>query len=145
MNTMDCEEARSKVSAGLQRRKEAKEAARQEARLEAYEREMIAACNGNCADARKLRLADEADRYSKAQLVAQRKEAREQLQREWERDSQACAAMKQYLVGCMGLMLVTVWTPLPWWAAAALIFGTAVFLSAYIFRLFFPMHREGEG
>lgn len=149
---MSSEEARRLVEDGLQRRREQQKEAAREERLEAYERDMIAACNGNCADARILRLADERDRLTQAQLAApkkeqqiqlaaQRREQREKLQKEWERDSTAMESVRAYVFFCLVVMLVTVWTPFPWWAAVALIAGTAVCLGAYVFRLYFPFQE----
>lgn len=150
---MSSDEARRLVKDGLQLHRERREAAKQEARMEEYEKTMIAACNENCACARKSRQEDEERslclaleaaqrKEQQAKLAAIRKKEREQLQREWARDASAYEAVRQYVFFCMGVMLVTVWTPFPWWAAAALIFGTAVCLGAYIFRLYFPI-KEG--
>lgn len=135
---MSTDEARKLVSLGLQRRREEKEAAANEKRLEEYEREMIATCNDNAADAKAQREADEVNRYNQQQLAAYRREQREKMIREWERDNTAYTAVRRYAFALLILMLVTVWTPLPCWAAVALIIGTAVCLAAYIFRLYFP-------
>lgn len=147
---MSSEEAKRLVNEGLQLRRQRREEAERETRLEEYEREMIARCNGNCADARASRQEDEQrtmtlalraarQQEQQAQLAAQRKQEREEMLQQWAREETACEAVKRYIFGCMGLMLVTVWTPLPWWAAAALIFGTAVWLGAYVFRVFYPV------
>lgn len=147
---MSSDEARRLVLDGLQLRRQRREEAEKEARMEAYEKTMIAACNKNCAGARKTRQADEKrslglalaaaqQKEQQAQLAALRKKEREQLQKEWARDASAYEAVRQYVFACMGVMLVTVWTPFPWWAAVALIFGTAVCLCAYIFRLYYPI------
>lgn len=135
---MNIQEARRLVQLGLDHRKEEQNKAEREAKLEAYERDMITACNDHCATARNLRLLDETNRYNREILVAQRKEQRDKMIQEWERDSTAINSVRHYVLGCMSLMLVTVWTPLPWWAAAATIFGTAVCEAAYLFRIYYP-------
>ena len=147
---MSSDEAKRLIEDGLQLRRQRREEAEQEAKMEAYEKTMITACNENCAGARKSRQEDEERSISlalaaaqqkerQAQLAAIRKKEREQLQREWARDAAAYEAARRYVFACMGVMLVTVWTPFPWWAAVALLFGTAVCLAAYIFRLYFPI------
>lgn len=149
---MSNQEARRLVAEGLQRRKEQRQEAEREAKLEHYEKEQMLHIHKNCADARKEREAKLADRdtarlmaqteqYNKAQMVASRKAQREQKLREWERDYMASNSVRRYILACMAVMLITVWTPLPWWAAAALIIGTAVCEAAYIFRLYFPFGR----
>lgn len=150
---MNHQEARRLVQLGLDYRKEEKVRAEKEAKLEEYERDMITACNGNNAAAKTLRLMDETDRINREflevrrkehreMLVAQRREHREKMMREWERDNTAMNSVKMYVLGCMSLMLVTVWTPMPWWAAAATIIGTAVCEAAYLFRLYFPADNK---
>jgi hypothetical protein len=129
------------VQIGLDRRREEQQIAEREKRLDAYERDMIAACNDNCTNARNLRILDEQNRYNKAQMVAQRKEHREKMIQQWERDNAAYNSVIRYVFGCLILMLVTVWTPMPCWAAAATIFGTAVCEAAYLFRLYFPVEE----
>lgn len=136
---MSTEEARKLVTLGLQRRREEKEAEAREAKLEEYEKEMISCCNDNAAGAKAMREADEVARYSQQQMAAYRREQREQMIREWERDNTAYSAVRRYAFACLVLMLVTVWTPVPWWAAVALLAGSAVCLGAYIFRLYFPV------
>lgn len=150
---MSHEEARRLVQLGLDHRREEKIRAEQEEKLEEYERDMISACNGNCVTAKTNRLKDETDRLNRnvqqAQqreqreyLAAQRREHREKMMREWERDNTAMNSVRMYVLGCMSLMLITVWTPMPWWGALATIFGTAVCEAAYIFRLYFPADKK---
>ena len=139
---MDQNEARRLVQLGLEHRREEQRQAKREKQLESYERDMITACNDNCATARNLRLIDETKRYQKEIMVAQRKEQREKLIQQWERDNSAYNSVIWYVFGCMTLLLVTVWTPLPWWAAAATIFGTAACEAAYLFRLYFPAENK---
>lgn len=147
---MSNEDARRLVSDGLQLRRQRREEAERESRMEEYEKAMIAGCNGNCANARKNRqedarqtmtLALEAARQQEqqAQLAAQRKREREQMRAEWERETAVWEAARKFAFFCMGVALVTVWTPFPWWGAAALIFGTAALVGAYIFRVYFPV------
>ena len=91
-----------------------------------------------------LALEAERQREQREQFAVLRQKERERLQREWARDAAAYEAARPYVFLCMGVMLVTVWTPFPWWAAAALIAGTAVCEAAYIFRLYFPFERMVE-
>lgn len=136
---MNRNEARRLVQMGLDQRREEQNRAAREMRLEEYERDMISACNGNCASAKSIRLMNDTDRVNREQMIARKKAQREQLLKEWERDYKALNSARGYAIGCMGLMLVTVWTPLPWWAAAATVAGTAVLEAAYLFRLYYPM------
>lgn len=146
---MTNEEARRLVMDGLQLRKQRKEAAEREARMEAYEKEMITFCNGNCASAKEIRQRDaetamtlvlEANRKKeqREQLIESRKREREQLRIEMERDSTALDAIRRFAFFCLVTALVTVWTPFPWWAAVALVVGCTALAAAYIFRVYNP-------
>lgn len=146
---MTNEEARRLVMDGLQLRKQRKEAAEREARMEAYEKEMITFCNGNCASAKEIRQRDaetamtlvlEANRKKeqREQLIESRKREREQLRIEMERDSTALDAIRRFAFFCLVTALVTVWTPFPWWAAVALVIGCIFLAAAYIFRVYNP-------
>ena len=135
---MNCEEARAVVLDGLQMKRHLREEAAREARMEAYERDMIATCNGHCADAKVLRWANEQNRLDREQMVAEKRQQREEMLRSMERDANAAEAVRAFVFVCMAIMLVTAWTPFPWWAAVALTFGLGVFLAAYIFRIYVP-------
>ena len=146
---MSNEEAKRLVRDGLILRKQRREAAAQEARMEAYEKEMISFCNGNCASAKKTRQKDAEMAESIAlqnsrvkehreQLIARRKLEREQMMKEMERDSAVMDAVRNFGIFCLVTALVTVWTPFPWWAAVALVAGCTALAAAYIFRLYCP-------
>ena len=145
-------QARKLVEDGLTLRKQRREAAEQENRMEAYEKEMITFCNGNCANARKNREKDaetalalvlEANRKKeqREQMIESRKREREQLRMEMERDATALEALRRFVFFCLVTALVTVWTPFTWWAAVALVVGTAVCTGAYVFRVYFPFEQ----
>lgn len=145
-------QARKLVEDGLTLRKQRREAAEQEARMEAYEKEMITFCNGNCASAKEIRQRDaetamtlvlEANRKKeqREQLIESRKREREQLRMEVERDVTALDAVRRFVMFCLVMALVTVWTPFTWWAAVALVVGTAVCTGAYVFRVYFPFEQ----
>lgn len=135
---MNKDEARAVVRDGLRLKRHLQEEAKQEARLEAYERDMIANCNAHCADAKVLRLANEQNRIDREQMVAQKRKQREEMLRNMERDENALEAVRAFIFVCMAVMLVTAWTPFPWWGAVALVVGMAVFAAAYIFRIYVP-------
>lgn len=139
---MSSEEARRTVQAGLDRRKVAR--AEREDRLEQYEKDMISACNGRCADAKILRLADEAGRASKEQAQARRMARMEAQVKERERENKATDAVKRYLLCCLALLILTAFTHLPLWAAIATAISTAVFPAGYVFRLYFPAEIPQE-
>lgn len=136
---MNSEEARAVVLDGLQMKRHLREEARQEAQLEAYERDMIATCNGHCADAKVLRLENEQNRLDRERLVAERRQQREEMLRSMERDARAMEAVRALSFVCLVVMLITVWTPFPWWAAVALIAGLTMFTGAYVFRIYVPL------
>lgn len=133
-------------------RKELREAAEQEARMEIFEKEMITFCNDHCADARKNRekdaetalalvLEENRKKEEREQMIAFRKREREQLRMEMERDAKALEAVRRFVFFCLVTALVTVWTPFTWWAAVALVVGTAFCTGAYVFRVYFPFEQ----
>lgn len=143
-------QAKQLVMDGLTLRKQRKQAAEQEAKMEAYEKEMISFCNGHYASAKESRakeaertmaLAEEAFRREeeRSRYIEQRKLEREQMRMEMERDATAMDALRRFVFFCLMTALVTVWTPFPWWAAVALIVGNTAIMAAYIFRVYFPV------
>lgn len=120
------------VQNGLNKRRESWQT--NEKKLEWYEEDMISACNRHCADVKKTRHDAEIRRIFNAQQ-RQEKQARER------RERKATEAVKAYVYICFIIAMVTTWTPLEWWAAAALVAGLAVFPLAYIFRLYYPIGR----
>lgn len=136
---MSNDEARKIVQSGLDRRKEDRQIAEREGRLERYEQDMIDTCNKNCANAKVLRLTEESGRLQKQQMEAKRLARAEALAKEMEREEKACSAVKKYIVACMALLCLTIFTYLPMWAAVTFALGLAVFPAAYVFRLYYPL------
>ena len=147
---MNKEEAKRLVMDGLTLRKQCREAAAQEARMEEYEKEMISFCNGNCASAKQARQKDAEmaeiivlqtflEKEQREQMIARRKLERERMIQEMERDEAVVDAVRNFGIFCMVTALVTVWTPFPWWAAVALVAGCTALVGAYIFRLYCPV------
>lgn len=134
-------QAKQLVMDGLTLRKERREAAEKEARMEAYEKEMITFCNGNCANARKNRQKDAETALALVLEENRKKEERERLQKEMERDATALDAVRRYVTFCLVTALVTVCTPFTWWAAVALAVGMAFCTGAYVFRVYFPAEQ----
>lgn len=146
---MSHEEARRLVQLGLEHRRAAQYQAEREQDLEDYERDMITACNGNFAAAKETRQREAAESMSlaleaarqkeqRAQYAAKRRQERERLQKEMERDCIAIDCIRRFAFFCLITALVTVWTPFPWWAAVALVVGCTALVASYIFRVYFP-------
>lgn len=128
------EAARQIVSAGLEQRRQLRQEAEREARQEAYEKEMILACNLHCADARKGRESRERDAKRRAERAQARAKA-------VELEFKSVSAVRYYGILCLVVLLVSAVTRLPFWAAAALIAGGAIFPAVYIYRLYNPIER----
>lgn len=132
-------EARQIVQAGLDRRKADRETAAREARLERYEQDQIRCCNEHFANAKVQRLMDETGRMNR-ELYEARKAAREQaLALEMAREEAATDAVRKYVVFCLAILCLTIFTHLPLWGAITTALGMGVFPAAYIFRLYYPM------
>ena len=136
---MNSNEAKNIVLAGLERRKDERALAERECRLERYEQEMIDTCNKNCANAKILRLTEESSQLQKMQMEEMRLARAEALAKEIEREEKACSAVKKYIVACMALLCLTIFTYLPMWAAVTFSLGLAVFPAIYVFRLYYPL------
>ena len=130
-------QAKQLVIDGLTLRRQRREAAEQEARMEAYEKEMITFCNGHCANAKVIRQKDAETALTLVLEANRQKELRDQMV--MERDATAMDAVRRFVVFCLVTALVTVWTPFPWWAAVALVVGTTALTAAYIFRVYNPV------
>ena len=128
------EENRRIVAEGLEHRRELRLEAQREEAQEAYEQDMITACNIHCAYAKKDREDRERTKLRRAE-IAKAKADRTRLE---------CAANNAVRIyGLMALvtLLVCATTPMPLYGAAAFIMGAAVIVAAYIFRLFYPIER----
>lgn len=128
------EENRRIVVAGLEHRRELRMEAQREEAQEAYEQDMIMACNLHCADAKKDREDRERTQQRRAE-IAKAKADRVRL------ECAANHAVRIYGVLALVTMLVCATTPMPFYGAAAFLMGDAVIMAAYIFRLFYPIER----
>lgn len=128
------EENRRTVAAGLEHRRELRLEAQREEAQEAYEQDMITACNLHAADARKDREQKERKQQIRAQ-IAKAKADRVRL------ECAANNAVRIYGVLALVTMLVCATTPMPFYGAAAFLMGDAAITAAYIFRLFYPIER----
>lgn len=131
---MNSNEAKQIVRDGLNQRKIQKQEAEREAIREKFEQDMIHACNVNCAGAKAKRETMEQAQKRRAEAAASRAKA-------WELECKSTYACQLYGVLCLVVLLISALTKLPFWAAAALIAGGAVFPVAYIFRLYNPIER----
>lgn len=128
------EENRRIVAAGLEHRRELRMEAQREEAQEAYEQDMILACNLHCADAKKDREDRERTQQRRAE-IAKAKADRVRL------ECKANHAVRIYGVLALVTMLVCATTPMPFYGAAAFLMGDAAIVAAYIFRLFYPIER----
>lgn len=126
---MSSEEARNYVEAGLERRSIARQEREQEEKLDAYEAEMISFCNRHSADSKKT----QAEKEKCESHRAMRAEKREAMRKKDEAAEMACT---KYGYACVAILLLSAWTPLPFYAAVALIAGLAVFPAVHIVKLF---------
>lgn len=136
---MSNQEARRLVAEGLQRRREQQKEAKREEKLEHYEREQFLHIHRNCEDARKERAAEIANRDTARLRAALRAEKEQERIREQQREAMAVDAVKNYVLVCLATLCSSAVTPLPLWAAVALIVGGAAFPAAYVYRLYNPM------
>lgn len=128
------EENRRTVAAGLEHRRELRLEAQREEAQEAYEQDMILACNLHAADARKDREQKERTQQRRAE-IAKAKADRARV------ECEANNAVRIYGVLALVTMLICATTPMPLYGAAAFIMGVAAIVAAYIFRLFYPIER----
>ena len=136
---MSNDEARRIVTAGLERRKAERETAAQEARLEQYEQDQIRCCNEHFANAKVQRQLEETGRRNKQQYEARRAARQQALALELAREEAATDAVRKYVVFCLAMLCLTIFTHLPLWAAITTALGMVVFPAAYIFRLYYPL------
>lgn len=134
---MSTEEARNYVEAGLVRRSIARQEREQEEKLDAYEAEMIFFCNKHSADSKKIQAKKEKCETNRAMKAEKRAAMRK-------KDEAAEMACTKYGYACVAILLLSAWTPLPFYAAVALIAGLAVFPAVYIMKLFGLMEVKEE-
>lgn len=126
---MTTEKARAYVQTGLDLRNIYRKERENEERLDTFEAEMISFCNKHYADARKNRTELERLEITRAMEAAYREQQRR-------KDEAADKACTRYGYACMAILVTCCLTPLPFYAAAALIAGLAVFPTAYIVKLY---------
>lgn len=141
---MTSAEAKTIISAGLERRKTEQQMAAQEARLEQYEQEQIRTCNEHSADAKAQRQKEETGRINRELLEARRAEKARAIAEAKAKEDAAFTAAKRFCYSSLGIAMVATWTPMEWWAAAALIAGLAVFPAAYVFRLYYRINENNS-
>ena len=106
---------------------------------------MIATCNEKCAEAKKQKIRDDAERLSREQAQARKAAQMEAQEKEQARDKAATHAVKMYALCCLILLCLTSWTPLPLWAALTTAIGLDVFPIIYIYKLYFaPVESEED-
>ena len=126
---MCTEDARKYVEAGLHQRKLDREERAREAELDHFEEEMISFCNKHSAEAKITRSVHENQDIIKTMSVFKRKEQKKQ-------DDAADLACRRFGYACLVVLLICAVTPLPFYAGAAIIFDMAIFLVAYIAKVF---------
>ena len=130
---------RRTVQEGLKRRAD---------RMEAYEHDMINACNKNCADAKKRREQEEIQHTAQAVSEEERKAlARKRLQAmqaDHQKEQKATRSVNIYLFVISGLLLLAAATHFPCWAAISTALGLAVCLLCYLYRVFIPFKAPEE-
>lgn len=136
---MKSEEAKKLVASGLERRRENRRREEQNARLERFEQEMILTCNAHSASAKARRKAEETGRLNRQMVLARQAAREEVMARELAREEAAKDAVRKYVMACLAIFCLTIFTYLPVWAAVTTVMGLAVFPVAYILRLYCPM------
>lgn len=124
---MSTEEARNYVEAGLQRRSIARQ--EREEQLDDFEQEMISFCNKHSAASKKT----QAEKEKCESHRAMKAEKRAAMRQKEEAAEMVCT---KYGYACVAILLLSAWTPLPFYAALALIAGLAVFPAVYIAKQF---------
>jgi len=134
---MSTEEARKYVEAGLRQRSIARQEREQEEKLDHFEQEMISFCNKHSADSKQTRTKQEKCEITRA-IKAEKREAMRK------KDKAAEMACSKYGYACVAILLLSAWTPIPLYAAIALIAGLAVFPIVYIIKLYNLLGVHGE-
>lgn len=121
---MSSNEAKRIISEGLEQRRI--ERNQREAALEDQARKLRLTINDN-------HTARTITETQKMEAVKVERKNRQKARRE--KENSAILATHYYIRACTGIVLAALLTQLPWWAAAALIVGGAVFPIAHILRL----------
>ena len=120
---MSSDEARRIVQIGLDRRKEDRDTAAKEARLEKYEQDQIHFCNVHSANAKEQRHLEETSRRNMQQYEARRAAREQALALELAREQAAADTVRKYVVFCLAMLCLTIFTHLPLWAAITTALG----------------------
>lgn len=133
------ENNRRTVLEGLKRRSD---------RMDAYEMDMITACNKNAAEAKERREREAAAMNAQARQQAARSakvQAKIYAQHKAEKQERdAKRAFRLYCLCVIGFLWLTTWTYFPIWAAILTSLCLGVFLMAYIYRVFVPFDEGQE-
>lgn len=124
---MTTEEARDYVQAGMDMRNIRRQ--EREERLDAFEAEMISFCNKHSATTRMTTAEKEKCEMNRVRKAEKRAAMRK-------KDELAEMACTKYGYACVAILLTCCVTPLPFYGAAALIAGLAVFPTVYIAKLY---------
>lgn len=138
---MSNDEARKIVQSGLDRRREKQRIAERESKLELYERDQIRFCNEHHENAKLQRMMAETGRFNREQIRAKRIAMEEAAALECEMECKSIDAVKKYIMICMAMFCLTIFTNLPVWAAATFAVGSGVFPAAYIYRLYAGLEK----
>lgn len=136
------EENRKAVMDGLQHRREMKEQAEKETRLEKYEQDMIWACNNHCAAAKINRRAEETGWMQKMQREANRAALERRRAEEAAREEAALQAVRYYGIACLAMVWLCGVSHLPIWAAVTMMASGAIFPVIRIYRIYNPIEER---
>lgn len=129
---MSSTEARQIVQGGLDRQRADRQ--RRDEFMDAQERQLRLTINRNHTH----RTLSEAQKKAMAEEAAEKRRAERRAAREADRrrEEAASLAVRRYIIACGGIVLATLLTPFPWWAAAPLIVGLAVFPLCDVYQLY---------
>ena len=137
---MSADEARSIVTAGLERRKE--DRVRRDAALEDQARQLRLTISGNHADKTMTEIQRKA---MEEEEVRKRKAARAKAKAEMViKDMKAEDACRKYGIVVLLIILLTAVSRMNVFFAMALMLGMAVFPSVYIYRLYNPLEEVSK-
>ena len=137
---MSADEARSVVSAGLERRKEYR--VRRDAALEDQARKLRQTISGNHAMKTMTEIQRKAMEVEEARKRrAERAKAKADMV---VRDMKAEDACRKYGIVCLLIVLLTAISRMNVFFAIALVLGLAVFPAVYIYRLYVPLEEVSK-
>ena len=137
---MSADEARSVVTAGLERRKE--DRVRRDAALEDQARQLRQTISGNHATKTMTEIQRKA---MEAEEARKRKAERAKAKADMVvRDMKAEDACRKYGIACLLILLLTAVSRMNVFVAIALTLGLAVFPVVYIYRLYNPLEEVSK-